>query len=372
MIAQLTEKQQAATHKRVDEWHAKLSGDADLKQKRREAEQSKKEAQHKQSYPHFRKKERQRLMQEFEKRTSLLKKKQPLPEIDHEVRQVRAKKMYIAAERVARKQQEQLKQMMTEFEQFKADEHVNRILQAYSATIKAVFDRYAKIGQPSTFYASDVGLLINYQGFNRFGSDFNMYPALLTQQDALQIFRHLTKDQTPIPGAPKGLSEAEFFDAFVRFAMKASEKLSPGESGVRAGELGGLGGLEATVNERREGSDRETEAPHEEEAEKFNRSEMHMEEAALERRRPRGSGRSSSRSRMEPREASITQSGLLMTNLFEWLGLPTDPKLATALLKELASRSVTYNPKEKKMMTQSTSHLITVKPAQLKRIRRGY
>jgi hypothetical protein len=240
-------------------------------------------------------------MQEFEKRTTILKKKQPTPLPDNfeELRSERAKKMYKTVEKVGRRQQEEMKTKATELEKFKADEEVVRVLGDYTLTMSVVFDRYAKVGQPSAFSIAEAGLLMNYQGFNRFASEFNVYPGLLSQQDTLQIFRQLTREQQPSAGVPIGLAEHEFSEVMIKIALAAAKKL---------------------------GSE----------------------------------------------EDETNQPGRVLTGLFEWLGLPTDPKLTSLLLKEMGVRRGVLNPRDKKKLTRSSAHQVALSPVQLQRIRKGY
>lgn len=320
-------------------------------------------------------------MQEFEKRTTILKKKQPPPVLENakELRQERAKKIYKTVEKAGRRQQEERKQKLTEFERFKADEPASKVLKEFNLTISEIFNRFSRVGQPSTFYASDVGLLINYQGFNRFAAKFNIYPGLLTQTQTLQIFRQLTREQTPIPGAPKGLAEHEFSDVFVRIAMEAADKLTSGDLGVSPGTVIRSQGdsrdiqrnaMESEENSRDiEGDSKETEVN----VRKSDRSAKEIEKSEQEAgRKTRQSGADPTHSRRMTEEVSRSPSSQLLLNLFEWLGLTPDPKHTSVLLKEVAARRGTFNTREKKRMTQSTAHLLTVSPTKLKLIRKGY
>jgi hypothetical protein len=189
----------------------------------------------KQGYPEFMKKERQRLMAEYEKRSLILKKKAPLPPVtglDAEVKQERAKQY----QRVVKKTIQTLAETRLkadELDQFKADEGPNRVWEAYSVGLQLVFERFAKLGHASGIIPAEP-LLMPSAGYNRFMSDFKLYPGLIGQADNVRLFRVLTKDLVPVADAPVGLSIAAFKDLLMRVAVLSSKNLNGGEEGDSA------------------------------------------------------------------------------------------------------------------------------------------
>jgi hypothetical protein len=197
-------------------WRKRLRKEAELKAHQDQALQAEKEATYKQNYPEFRRKERQRLMEVYEKR-NLLKKKQP------EKTEVKRTEPYLT--QVAKRQQREGRQKANTLELYKTDPDVVQLLSEFRLTLQAVFTRFAKLGQPSGFYATG-GLLMTYQGYNRFMNDFNVYPGLIGQQDNLHFFKLTTKDQMPKLNAPVGFDDLDFNDVIIRVAIAAADKLN--------------------------------------------------------------------------------------------------------------------------------------------------
>jgi hypothetical protein len=229
----LRDKERLAKAQRIEEWRTKQAQEAEQKAKEEQEKQARREAELKLGHPEFIKKERQRLMAEYEKRSLILKKKAPLPPVtglDAEVKQERAKQY----QRVLKKTTKTLAETRLkadELEQFKAAEGPNRVWEANSLSLQLIFERFAKLGQPSGVIATGPLLMTN-GGYNRFMSDYKVYPGLIGQADNVRLFRVLTKDLAPAADTPVGLNISAFKDLLMRIAVLSSKNLNGGEEGV--------------------------------------------------------------------------------------------------------------------------------------------
>ena len=159
------------------------------------------------------------------------------------------------------------------------DPGVNSVFSTYAPGLEVVFQYFCKLVPVSSMDTT----LMSQAGFNKFATLFPLVPSLCTSDEAIRIYKGITKNKS----TESGINSSEFREILVTIAISA------------------LRALETDTGKK------------------------------------------------------LETYGELMQEMMEWIGMPKDSKKATEILKKLASRAPTLNPRDRKKNKNSLIRVIS-------------
>ena len=95
-----------------------------------------------------------------------------------------------------------------EISRFLEDQQVQTIFKRYARGLQQYYKYYATQDRQTIEFALEAkNETINISKFQRFGFQSNIYPALISHEDLLHIFRHLIRDRVEVKNESKTLKD---------------------------------------------------------------------------------------------------------------------------------------------------------------------
>jgi hypothetical protein len=220
-------KEKEERERQIRDWHSKRE-EEERRKKDEEAKQFTllQEQKKKQREEFFRRehqklkevlKERKEKIEEISKITEQVSKE----ENERKVKQKHAIERKLIKEKAKREQEKRIKEDQAKI---MIDSAVVKILEEFDKSIDAVYNHYSKLSVGAVAEkVSSTDDILPYQGFNKFASQFNIWPGLTSSEEVTYTFRQLTKDKPP--GNAITLSKQNFKEALVRLSQICKESL---------------------------------------------------------------------------------------------------------------------------------------------------
>lgn len=220
-------KEKEERERQIRDWHSKREEE----ERRKKDEEAKQftllQEQKKKQREEFFRKEHQKLKEVLQERKEKLEEISKISEQVSKEENERKVKQKQAIERKLLKEKakrEQEKRMKEEQAKIMNDPEVVKILEEFDKSIDAVYNHYSKLSVGAVAEkVSSTDDILPYQGFNKFASQFNIWPGLTSSEEVMYTFRQLTKDKPP--GNSITLSKQNFKEALVRLSQLCKESL---------------------------------------------------------------------------------------------------------------------------------------------------
>ncbi|CAD8193441.1 unnamed protein product [Paramecium pentaurelia] len=126
------------------------------------------------------------------------------------------------------------KQMHQKIQQLQQNQDIQQVYKKYEKQLQAIYHAYQEYTDWKIENAGVEKELLQFKGFTNFASQFSIYPAIITPEDAQLIFRSITRERerqqqqlnekngfNAVP--PKGMNYHEFQQALLRVAIKGQK-----------------------------------------------------------------------------------------------------------------------------------------------------
>lgn len=220
-------KEKEEREKQIREWHHKREEEERTKQDEETKQFTLLQEQKKKLREEFLKKEHQKLKDVLKERKEKIEEinkqteQETIEENEKRLKQKQSIEKKLIKERARR---EQDKKQREEQAKLITDPEIVKVLEEFDKSIDAVFKHYAKLSIGAVTDKAIQGEdTLPYQGYNKFASQFNIWPGLTSSEEVLYIFRQLTKDNTA--SSSLTLSKQNFKEALVRLSMTCKQAL---------------------------------------------------------------------------------------------------------------------------------------------------
>ena len=212
------QKEREAKEKQLKEWHAKREQELKQKQKEQTLEQKQLQEEKKKQREHFFKLEQEKLDQQIKaKQESIqnLKAEKALKQQSLQERKQKQAAKVMKKIETQKKLQEEHKKKENEIQTAFNTPQVQQVFQEYSKSIEVIFNHYSKVGASQTKTSNSQNLPA--AGFNKFCTQFNLWPGLVTHDETMGVFRNISKRKET--GMVAGLDLQEFKEAVLRLGI---------------------------------------------------------------------------------------------------------------------------------------------------------
>ncbi|CAD8109737.1 unnamed protein product [Paramecium sonneborni] len=242
--AEKEKKQQELLKKEADdkklklrEYKEKMAEESKIKEAQNLELQKQKQEQERKQREEFQKKQKEEVTKLLEQKKKEFKDKEQQEKQKEQKAKEEIKEWKNNVEIMLQQEQEvrqREKQMHSKILQLQQNQDIQSIYKKYEKQLQAIYHAYQEYTDWKIENAGIEKELLQFKGFTNFASQFSIYPAIITPEDAQLIFRSITRERerqqqqlnekngfnaTP----PKGMNYIEFQQALLRIAIKGQK-----------------------------------------------------------------------------------------------------------------------------------------------------
>ena len=226
--AEERKREKEAREKEIEQWK-KQKADVANGNSTDEAHRKEEEDRRRKTMAEFLSKEKKKLMERNQgkkkERESSLQRLEEESKQKAQLREISKKRLLQKLENDRKKQSEE-KTQRDQLTRLLVQPGFSEVFQEYEKSLEAVFVHYCKITTKPDQNPVLATTALQFTGFNKFATQFEIYPQVVTPEFSLGVFRQLTKDRSVVEQPVIALTFDEFKQAILRLAVEGMGKVS--------------------------------------------------------------------------------------------------------------------------------------------------